>query len=252
MRLQIFSDVHLDVRDVFRPRLAPDVDAVVVAGDLCEGLDRGMRWLRRHLGDEVPIVLVAGNHEYFARVRSEERAAGIAAAREYRVAFLDDGVAMIGGVRFVGSTLWADYELYGTERRDEMMEIAGRRMMDHRRILEEPGRFITPGEALALHRASRVFLESCLAVRHDGPTVVVTHHGPHPMSLAARYREDLLSAAFISDLSPVIEEHQPALWVHGHTHVGLDYRAGATRIICNPHGYGDENPAFDPGLVVEV
>jgi Icc-related predicted phosphoesterase len=252
VRLQIFSDVHLDVRDVLEPRLAPDVDVVVVAGDLCEGIDRGMRWLRAHLGPDVAIVMVAGNHEYFARVRSEEREAGRRAAAEHRVHFLDDAAAVIGGVRFLGSTLWADYDLYGAERREEMMAVARRRMMDHRRILEAPGRFIVPEESLALHWTARAFLTEHLAMSHEGPTVVVTHHGPHPQSLAERYREDHLSAAFISDLSPLIERHQPALWVHGHTHVGLDYRVGSTRVICNPHGYGDENPAFDPMLVVEV
>lgn len=46
--------------------------------------------------------------------------------------------------------------------------------------------------------------------------------------------------------------HQPTLWVHGHTHVGLDYRTGQTRVICNPHGYGNENPAFDPALVIDI
>lgn len=252
MRLQIFSDIHFDVVDGFEPRLAPGVDAVIVAGDLCEGIDRGIRWLRAHLGLEVAIVLVAGNHEYFARVRSEERAAGAAAAREHGVTLLDDDEVVIGGVRFIGATLWADYELYGAERRDEMMAIARRRMMDHRRILEAPGRFITPEESLALHQASRAWIAERLAAPHDGTTIVVTHHGPHPLSLADQYREDLLSAAFISDLSPLIERHAPALWVHGHTHVGLDYQVGPTRIVCNPRGYGSENPAFDPALVIDV
>jgi Icc-related predicted phosphoesterase len=252
MRLQIFSDIHIDVVDGFEPRLEPGVDVVVVAGDVCEGFDRGMRWLRTHLGGEVAIVLVAGNHEYFRRVRSAERIAGAAAACEHRIAYLDDAELVLGGVRFIGSTLWADYELYGADRRDEMMEIARRRMMDHRRILEAPDRYLTPEDSLTLHQTSRAWLTRCLATPHDGPTVVVTHHGPHPSSLANRYREDLLSAAFISDLSAFIERHAPALWVHGHTHVGLDYQVGPTRIVCNPRGYGSENPAFNPALVIDV
>ena len=252
MRLQIVSDIHLDVSAVAPPVLAPNVDAVIVAGDLCEGIGRGMTWLRRHLGALVPIVMVAGNHEYYARVRSDEQAAGRMAARIHAIQFLDDAIAIIGGVRFIGSTLWADYALFGADRREEMMAFAARRMMDHRRILEAPGRFITPSDQLALHRQCRAFVESRLAEPHVGPTVVVTHHGPHPLSLADRYRDDLLSPAFISDLSSLIDRYQPALWVHGHTHAGFDYRVGATRIICNPHGYGDENPTYDPQLVVEV
>lgn len=252
MRLQIFSDVHLDARPVEPPRLGAAVDVVVVAGDLCEGIGNGARWLRQHLGRDVPIVMVAGNHEYFERVRPVECRDGAAAARVLRVTFLDNDAAVLGGVRFIGTTLWADYRLFGVARRHEMMDVARRRMMDHRRILEEPGRLITPEDVLGLHRIARDFIGAQLAVPHDGPTVVVSHHGPHPLSLADRYREDPLSAAFISDLSSEIEGYQPALWVHGHTHVSLDYRVGSTRVICNPHGYGDENPSFDKGLIVSI
>lgn len=252
MRLQIFSDLHIDFAPGFEPRLAEPVDAVIVAGDVCEGIGDAMRFLRAHLGPVVPIVFVAGNHEYFARVRSDERRAGAEAAREHGVIFLDDGAATVGGVRFIGSTLWSDYELYGAHRREEMMDLARRRMMDHRRILELPGRFITPEESLELHKLARSSLDRQLAAVHDGPTVVVTHNGPHPLSLADRFRENYTSAAFISDLSAIIDRHQPALWVHGHTHVSLDYRVGRTRVVCNPLGYANENPDFDPRFVVEV
>jgi hypothetical protein len=44
----------------------------------------------------------------------------------------------------------------------------------------------------------------------------------------------------------------PELFVHGHTHCSFDYRVGQTRVLCNPHGYGDENPDFNPSLIVEV
>jgi hypothetical protein len=98
-----------------------------------------------------------------------------------------------------------------------------------------------------------------LAIPFDGPTVVVTHHAPHPDSVARRFENDPLTPAFVSDLSEVIDRWQPALWFHGHTHDNFDYRVGATRIVCNPKGYGPmppgrriENVAFDVGRVVEV
>jgi Icc-related predicted phosphoesterase len=50
----------------------------------------------------------------------------------------------------------------------------------------------------------------------------------------------------------LIEAYQPALWVHGHVHNSSDYRIGRTRIVANPHGYGNENPRFNGQLVVEV
>lgn len=70
---------------------------------------------------------------------------------------------------------------------------------------------------------------------------------------AARFNNDLLSAAFAIDLTPVIEAGQPELWVHGHVHDSFDYHVGATRVLANPHGYGRENVVgFKPDLIAEV
>jgi Icc-related predicted phosphoesterase len=90
--------------------------------------------------------------------------------------------------------------------------------------------------------------------------VVVTHHAVHWNSVHPRFQGDPLTAAFVSDQSALIERYQPALWVHGHVHNSSDYRVGVgggasvggTRIICNPHGYGSENDAFNGAMVVEI
>ena len=61
----------------------------------------------------------------------------------------------------------------------------------------------------------------------------------------------------VSDLSAVIEEFQPELWIHGHDHGSHDYMVGRTRVLANQAGYPTqsgtrENLAFDPCCVVEV
>lgn len=96
-----------------------------------------------------------------------------------------------------------------------------------------------------------------LSKPHEGPTVVVTHHAPHPLSVQPRHQGSALSPAFVSNLSALIEEYQPELWIHGHDHGSHDYRVGRTRVLANQAGYpnlhGDrENPWFDPVCVVEV
>jgi Icc-related predicted phosphoesterase len=102
-----------------------------------------------------------------------------------------------------------------------------------------------------MHQASRLFIDSALKV-DPIKTVVVTHHLPHARSIPSRFHDDLLNAAYASDLSDVIESGRPALWVHGHTHDSCDYQVGDTRIVCNPRGYDDENMRFDPALTVQV
>lgn len=71
-------------------------------------------------------------------------------------------------------------------------------------------------------------------------------------SVPPRFREDVLTGTFASDLSELIDRGRPDLWVHGHVHDSCDYRIGDTRILCNPRGYNDENSNFNPVLVINV
>ena len=254
MRLQILSDLHIDVVGGFRPVPAPDVDAVIVAGDVQEGVTRGLQFLRLHIPAPIPILFVLGNHEFYGHFIVEERLAAVEAARDNDITLLDDAAAVIGGVRFVGATLWTDFCLNGELAQEIDMAIARDRMNDYRRIglQKRPWQRFTPFASVPIHRRSRIFVEQTLSEPFDGPTVVVTHHAPHPASIHRRYERAAINPAYVSDLTAVIERFQPALWVHGHVHDSFDYQVAATRIFCNPRGYGDENPKFDPLLVVEV
>jgi len=71
---------------------------------------------------------------------------------------------------------------------------------------------------------------------------------PSIRSIADRYRADPVSAAFASNMDGFILEHQPRLWIHGHTHESFDYEIGKTRVVCNPRGYAsiEENKGFRP------
>lgn len=89
--------------------------------------------------------------------------------------------------------------------------------------------------------------------------VVVTHMGPSSRSIPERYRDQLLSAAFASDLDILVSKVD--LWVHGHIHDSMDYRLGKARLVCNPLGHPlrgpdgrwfRENPKYDPDLIFEI
>lgn len=259
MRLWILSDLHCDVSGDWAAPDIPEADVAIVAGDVCEGLVRCVEWLSATIRPRMPVVLVPGNHEFYRCVLQPELVQGRARARALDIALLDNDEIVVGGVRFLGATLWTDYELSGAAQRDATMALAGQLMNDHRSI-----RFIdatdgsaretafSPAHALALHRCSRRWLGAAFERPSAGPTVVVTHHGPHPRSIHPRYAGKPLNAGFASDLSDEIERWQPELWVHGHTHANIDCRIGRTRLLCNPKGYPNENGEFDPALIVEV
>lgn len=257
-KLWILSDLHRDYED-WGPLYVPKADACVCAGDVGQGLVKSMQWLQRTVGRHMPVVFVAGNHEFYRGSIVESFAEAQACAPEcHDVHLLEDSQVVLGSVRFVGCTLWTDYEVMasgdGDLARAWAMETAFSQLNDHRAISwkKKPWQRFVPGLALRKHVDSRAFLERTLEQPFDGQTVVVTHHAPHPCSIHPRYAGQSLNAAFASDLSAVIERWQPDLWVHGHTHDCHDYLVGQTRVLCNPRGYGSENPSFTPDLVVEV
>lgn len=257
MRLHIFSDLHIDFnQSMASHKLVDDTteaDAAIVAGDTRHGLAAGLKYLRKRFPAPKPLIVIAGNHEFYGSDRATELTAGRMAAAHLDIHFLENETVVLGGVRFLGATLWTDYDFWGEETRDVAMDAARIGLNDHRLIAAAPGSPMAfqPEVARNLHVASRRFLKLTLQQPFPGPTVVVTHHLPHEKSLNRRFAADPLTAAFVSDLSELIA-FQPELWVHGHTHTSFDYRVGLTRVLCNPRGYGTENGAYDPGLVVEV
>lgn len=106
MRLWILSDLLLETGDIYMPSF-PEADVCVVAGDLLNGVANSVHWLNDMVAPVMPCVFVPGNHEFYSHSILEGREWGQVAARECPdVRLLDDSVAVIGGVRFVGGTLW--------------------------------------------------------------------------------------------------------------------------------------------------
>ncbi len=282
LTLAIYSDLHTEF-SAFKPPAGWQADVVVLAGDIYAPGHSVPGWARRkHIFGDLPAVFVAGNHEFYGSRYQREREQMRVQAAQFGVHLLNQGTAVIRGVRFVGCTLWTDFGLRirqpdGSLKADpgRCSAEADRYLNDYSCIEWEPApvgdaaaagilgtrhtrRRLWPLDTLAMHQAERAWLETELARPFDGPTVVVTHHAPHRGSLASVYESDHLSAAFVSDLAEHFFE-VPELWIHGHTHTSFDYQVGGCRMVCNPRGYplrshkGFENPRFDPmGLQIVV
>jgi Icc-related predicted phosphoesterase len=254
MRIQLFSDLHADILASRPIAVSSDIDAVIVAGDTCEGAENAFERLRRTIPMQIPILMVLGNHEYYRRHIHQELLSARRIAPLFRVHLLENGSVVLGNTRFVGATLWTGYDLFGRVNVAAAMRAASENLRDHKRIgwTKRPWRRFRPAEALLLHSQSRRYIADTLAEVHEGPTVVITHHAPHPRSLDPASSWDLIAAAYATDLSDLIEQGCPDLWIHGHVHRSSDYKIGRTRIVCNAHGYGRENQGFDPELIIEI
>lgn len=104
-----------------------------------------------------------------------------------------------------------------------------------------------------IYNESVKWLEKSLRESKARFNVVVTHHAPSLKSIKGDYKEDLISAAFASNLKDFILRTHPNLWIHGHIHEPSDYYIGKTRVICNPVGYPGENlVGFKKELIFEI
>lgn len=256
MRLWVFSDLHLAFAEVATPLLVPAADVCVVAGDIhVKGPERSVRWLIEHVCLHMPVVFVCGNHEFYHAAFIEGIEDGRAAASSAsNFHFLENDEVEIDGVRFAGATLWSDFELMG--HRPFTMHYAELRMSDYDevRFTKRSGRRLRAAQTVRAHRDSRKFIEDFLERNRNGRSVVVTHHAPSRRSIPDEYETDILSAAFASDLEPLIVERGPRLWVHGHIHQRKKYTIGKTTIVSNPRGYPDERSftEFDFSFVTKI
>lgn len=243
MDIQIVSDLHIDswgfgLREPlpFGPEHVKG-DVLVIAGDVCEGLTHLSDYMKTLDEVGVPILFVPGNHEYFFYDMITYRTRLRSLLRPLKnVTVLDCEEKIFNGVRFIGATLWTNFGL------------SKRKMMDCENVMPEyefvkadwEGMPLTADDVLARHEEDLNWMDERLSEKFDGPSVVVSHHAPSYRSISKRFLGNSANPGFVSDLSNFVRKHNPALWIHGHTHDSLDYVLDKTRIICNSCGYKGE------------
>jgi predicted phosphodiesterase len=251
MKVRVLSDLHLEFQDWNPPDAKADV--IVLAGDIHSGT-RGVEWARRQF-PVTPVLYVPGNHEFYGREIHETLSDLQKAGRRFDVDILHGRGVVGGGVRFLGATLWTDFALHGADvpslRR--AMNDAKYGMSDFSVIRHGAHGLFRPEHARAAHMEQMNWIREELAGEFAGPTVLVSHHLPHPRSIHSKYRGSSLNPCFASDLSQLLGP-PVSVWIHGHTHDSCDYVEQGTRVVCNPRGYGpfELNAAFDPILTIEV
>lgn len=251
MKIRILSDLHLELQNWNPPDTRADI--IVLAGDIHSGT-RGVEWARRHF-PLLPILYVPGNHEFYGRDMEGTLWDLQNAGRRFGVDVLHGRGVVIGGVRFLGATLWTDFALHGADDLSlrRAMRDAKHGMSDFSVIRNGARGLFQPEHAQAMHFEQVCWMRERLTDEFPGPTVVITHHLPHPRSIQRKRWGSALNPSYASDLSHLMGP-PVALWVHGHTHDSCDYVESGTRVVCNPRGYApyELNATFDPILTVEV
>jgi predicted phosphodiesterase len=253
MRIALLSDMHLSVNAIPFPSV--DADIVVLAGDIARPA-KAIEWAK---ACPVPLVYVAGNHEFYGSdlVSTYEQLNSLARGTQIHV--LERSEYVHDGVRFLGCTLWSDHRLLDSpEDRAQGIDLATQLIRDfsHIKIAPDFPDLFTPAISQLVFLQTVAWLDDCFTRDSSMPTVVVSHFAPTRSSISPAFAGSPINSSFVSDLEARIKDWQPALWLHGHTHGSFDYWVGNTRVVCNPRGYArngiNENPDFNDAFVIDL
>lgn len=260
MKIAIYSDLHIEISSWTPPAdVVLEADLVLLAGDIGSHT-HGLEWARQAFPDK-RLIMINGNHEYYGAEYHGMLKECRKRATELGIIFLenDEYIDHEHNVRFLGCTLWTDFKLFGTgETYALALREAVHYMTDFSVIRFSPMPVFRPQDSVRLHQESRAWLEERLSEPFEGKTVVVTHHVPTKMAVAPQYQDEILSAAFASNLDALVSRAD--YWIAGHTHVACDVQVGKCHVIVNPRGNiwsGDqrvnsEDTGWDRKLMVEV
>jgi predicted phosphodiesterase len=279
MKVALASDVHLEFGTISLEN-TESADVLILSGDICVAKDlmkrddsgifdrfdrsNSIHQFFQECCERFPhVVYVMGNHEHY----HGDYANTITTLRNrlgylVNLHILDKEMVQLGGVSFIGGTLWTDMN---KEDPMTLRHIKGMmndfRLVDNSNIVvnfktfDENGNAefktrvakFSPEDAVVDHRAMLEYIRLMIEGKFDQKFVVVGHHSPSKLSTKPRYeKEVIMNGGYSSDLSEFILDHpQIKLWTHGHTHHKFDYMIGSTRIVCNPRGYINYEPEAD-------
>lgn len=258
MRLRIASDIHTEffiVEEIevqarlILPVMQHDHETVLIlAGDIGSMHDpENLKEFMRVIAPRFARVLyVPGNHEYYGG-NLDTTVLGIQdmLGGHENLFMSANGIEFIAGKNFLMSTLWTDFD----KENPESMSEAQMHMNDYR-MIGKGNRTAKPEDMLEMHK---LYLKTLEANMEEGD-VVITHHSPSLKSIPEEYLTNRVNGAYHSDLSELILDKKPSIWIHGHTHTACSYKIGDTQIICNPRGYGNQykKNGYNNQLLIEV
>lgn len=248
MKIKIISDLHQEfgISDFD----FSNADLIILAGDTNLGT-KGIEWVKRNIPDK-PVIYILGNHEYYKGSYPKTLNKILEASKNSNVSVLENNMVEFEGIRFHGATMWTDFSLYGNPVESGI--ICQAKMNDYVQIRRDPAYSkLRTIDTYQIHQKSKSWLQKSLKESRGYKNVVITHHAPSLQSIPEHYRDDILSSAYASNLEDVILEHQPLYWIHGHIHTPTRYTIGNTEIICNPHGYlNEEYNGYEKDLIINI
>jgi len=252
MKIKLLSDLHME--GYYFQYEDSGEDVIVLAGDIH---DRNRHHdLLNQMPKHIPILMVAGNHEYYgSEFNSVNEWLGNLHTEFTNFRYLQNEAVKIKGIDFYGGTMFTDFRLYGETEAWFAKMHAKDMIADFHWIMKNDRRW-TPSDHEEEHEAFKEGLEKFLKEDHE-KRVVISHFMPTDKVCNPIFAGSKMSPYFTANMERYMG--WKGLWLCGHGHSSGDVMVGDTRVVMNPKGYGSENSvhsldrfAFLRNFIVEI
>ena len=281
VNIQLLSDLHLESNPHFQATPTPGADLLVLAGDI-GSYQPGSALTRLEIADfglarfsplpveqggagwPTPVFYLPGNHEYDGLDFDATHARLRETCERLGMVWLESQSVVLQGVRFIGNTLWADFDALSTDAARHDALTVGQQLQAREKAFRAANFYLSKNHTFrhgtpmlaedvrTLGLQSQAWLRDALAVPFDGPTVAVTHFAPSLLSADPRYGLTPGTAGFCNSLDELLPLAK--LWLHGHLHCPLNYVQHGCRVVANPLGYArnGEQDGYQPNLLIPI
>jgi len=265
MKIRLLSDLHLEFSMLDVPA-GTEGEILVLAGDIvvADSFTRGvnspkkakanewLRWFESTCAKFEHVIYILGNHEHYnGKFYDTYDILQNNLGHISNLSILDQTFVDIENYRFVGGTLWTDFD------NDNFKALIIKDALNDYHLTEgKDYRKLTTNETALYCKQMLNFIDLHYQVSKKD-IIVVSHHLPSYRSVHKSYLvapNNRYNPGYASNLDNFIADRTSKikLWVHGHTHSSFDYFIDNTRVVSNPRGYQLPNIDYPENLNFDV
>lgn len=243
-----------ELHNIYEPTpLDTDKDTILgIAGDI-DVKKHTVKFLKKMSTRFKAVVAILGNHDYWRRdftnhacLIQEE----LAREGYNNVHLLNRSSVVIEGYRFIGATLWTDFN-----NGDTLLMNQATSLMNDYRFLRKDNytRRVKSHDLLAEHLKDKKFIFDF--AQNEEQMIVLSHHAPCFKSIDYdRYGMGPTNNLYATEFGNEIAYSNFLIWHHGHIHKSQWYQIHETWVLCNPRGYFglEMNKQFNDQLLIEL
>lgn len=266
--IQYVSDLHLEYDDEDNFIIEPVSNNLALCGDIgIPGSKKYHSFIEKCSQNFKNVFVVYGNHEFYDLKNNNETMDIRKFYSTYfpqNVYFLDNKAIFLdtitnevidnlnntntntcNTVKIIGTTLWSDVEPFIQHC-----------INDYKLIKKDFNSTLNYKDVKQMFNDNVKYILQELDKERDIKSVLLSHHGPHPVFNGEIHKKSPLTSGFVSYIPDLYEKTNLIACISGHTHCSVDTIVKEANheiyMVSNQRGYPGENVVFNASKTITI